>query len=125
MRSRLSLWWEAQTSDPERSDDDLVGSTRQVTKAIVQTVNNRANRRPELAIGEPFESARRQRAFDRETVETYRDNIAPELTALRSEYVARGLWTATMDQLATEPRDVSDLRELVIELETLATQLEA
>ena len=125
MRSRLSLWWEARTSDPELSDDALVGSTRQVTKAIVQTVNNRANRRPELAIGEPFDTARRQQAFDRETVETYRDNIAPELTSLRSEYVARGLWTTTMDHLATEPQDVGDLRELVIELESLATHLEA
>lgn len=117
MRSRVALWWEGKRTEPQRSDEELAHATRQVTKAIVQTVNNRTNRRPDLSVSDVLESARRQRSFDRETIETYRENIGPELRRVRSEYVARGDWTPELDRLVQEPRHVGDLRELVIALE--------
>ena len=123
MRSRIALWWEGKRTETERSDAELARATRQVTKAIVQTVANRSNRRPELSVSEPLESARRQRAFDRETVETYRENIAAELQSFRSDYVARGEWTPELDELAQDPENVADLRALVIALEELAADL--
>lgn len=123
MRSRIALWWEGKRTESGRSDDELARATRQVSKAIIQTVANRSNRRPELSVRDPLESARRQRSFDRETVETYLENIRPELQSFRSDYVARGRWTPELDRLAQEPETVADLRALVIALEELAADL--
>jgi hypothetical protein len=123
MWSRLEWWWAARTTEPERSADELERSTREVTKAIVQTLANRAFRRPELDSGDPLASAERQRAFDRETVAGYRETIAPELQSIRREYVARGQWTRELERLADHPQRPADLRDLVIALERLADEV--
>lgn len=125
MWSRVRLWWAARATDPELSDDELETSTRRLAKAITQTLDNRSFSRPSLAADAPRESAVEQRAFDRETVEKYRESIAPEFDSIREEYVARGMWTADLDELVQDPAGTADLRRLVIRLDDLASDLDA
>lgn len=94
-------------------------ATREVNKAIVQTIANREFRRPELDSSDPLGSAERQRAFDRETVARYRENIAHELEPIRREHIARGRWTSELERLADRPERPADLRGLVVALEQL------
>ena len=102
----------------------LFRSTEGVTKAIVQTTVNRSMGRPSLSSSDSLESAIEQREYDRETLERYRDRIAPEVGELRREYVARGRWSPALDALYRDPDGLDDLRALAIALARRAERLE-
>lgn len=123
--ARVQLWWAARTTTPDRSDDDLADASRQITKALAQTLENRDYRRPSLTAANPRESAEAQRTFDNETIDQYHERIAPELAPLREEFIARGEWTPALDAVTTDPQSIGDLRELIIRLETITTGLAA
>lgn len=116
MLDALRLWWEARGLDREVSDEELAESTRSVVIAIVQTLSNRAFRRPELSSSEPLKTARTQRDFDEETVDNYRENIRPQLDPVRREWLVRGQWSPSLERLAVDPAGLEDLRTLAIEL---------
>lgn len=125
MMESIRLWWEGWRLEAEQSYPALEESTRSVAVAVVQTLSNRAFRRPELSSSDPLESALEQRRFDEETLRTYRDNILPEIEEIREEYLARGEWSQSLEQLAMGPTSLDDLRDLAIALERLRTDLEA
>lgn len=125
MWSRARLAWAAWTTDPSVSDEELAESSRQVTKALAQTLDNRSFRRPALTAAEPGDTAAEQQAFDQETIEQYHDRIAPELEPVRTEFIARGHWTVAIDELAVDPASVTDLRDLIVRLEDLTARLDA
>lgn len=123
MWRRLQWWWTARRTEPALEDAELRRSTREATKAIVQTLRNRSFRRPELATDEPLDSARRQRQFDRETLDGYREHLVPALDPLRAEYLARGSWTRDLEARYADPGHLDDVRDTVIDLERLAAAL--
>jgi hypothetical protein len=104
---------------PELVDEELVHATRQVVKAIAQTLDNRAYRRPAISGSEPRQSALAQREYDEETVRKYEENIQPEVVTLREEYLARGEWRMGLEDRYSEPASVATLQDLVIELDAL------
>lgn len=120
MLERAQLWWASVRRTPELSDEELRHETRQVVKAIAQTLDNRAYRRPAISGSEPRQSALTQREYDQETVAKYHANIQPEVVAIRDEYLARGEWRMGLEDRYEDPRDVAALRDLVIELDALA-----
>lgn len=124
LRARARLLWLGWTTSPSLSDGDLAAATRQVTKAVAQTINNRAFRRPALGAANPRQTAVEQREFDHETLDQYHERIAAELDPVRDEFIARGQWTPELDELATNPTTVADLRDLVIHLHDLASSLD-
>lgn len=119
MLEAIQLWLERWRLDDARSADELDKAARGVSVAIIQTLSNRAFRRPELDAGHPLESAREQRRFDEETVRNYLNHIRPELEPVRTGFLARGQWSPSQERLAFEPTGVDDLRALAIELERL------
>lgn len=123
MLARAQLWWAAVRQTPELSDAELVHETRQVVKALAQTLDNRAYRRPAISGSEPRQSALAQREYDQATVEKYQANIQPEVAGLRDEYLARGAWRIGLEDRYAEPASVATLRDLVIELDALADAL--
>lgn len=125
MLEALRLWWEGHGYDRELTDAELAESTRSVVVAIVQTLSNREFRRPELESSEPLGSAGAQRAFDAETVDRYRQNIQPEVEPIRREWLGRGRWSPSLEQLAADPNGPEDLRLLAIELGRLRRELVA
>lgn len=125
MIESIRLWWRGWRLSSEQSDPALNESTRSVTVAVVQTLSNRAFRRPELSSSDPLESALEQRQFDEETIRTYHNNIRPEIAEIREEYLARGEWSPSIERLVTDPRGLDDLRDLAIGLERLRAGLDA
>lgn len=125
MLARAQLRWESLRSDPAQSDSDLVEATRDVEKAIVQTLHNRAFRRPELSAAKPRETALEQREYDQETLAKYHEHIQPEVAGLRDEYVARGTWSVALEETVAAPPSMGALRNLVIDLDELATSIDA
>lgn len=124
MLARAQLWWESLRRDPDLAASDLIQETRAVEKAIIQTLHNRAFRRPELSAADPRASAVTQRDYDQETLAKYHENIQPKATDVRDEYVARSEWSLSLEQQVTAPSNVTTLRNLVIELDDLATSLQ-
>lgn len=123
MLEAIRLWFERWRLEDARPEEELDEATRAVSVAIIQTLSNRAYRRPELDAGNPLESARDQRRFDEETVRTYLNNIRPELEPVRTGFLARGQWSQSQERLAFKPTGVDDLRSLAIELERLRADL--
>lgn len=125
MLERARFRWAAWRTDPEQSDAELATATGEVVTAVVQTAVNRSMGRPSLSSSSPLESALEQRAYDRETLERYRERIAPEIDALRREYVARGRWSPALDARYREPEGLDDLRAVAVALARRAEELDA
>lgn len=119
MLETLQLWWEARRLDRKLTDQELDESTRSVVVALIQTLSNRAFRRPELSSSQPLESAKKQRDFDAETLDAYRGNILPELEPVRAGWLVRGKWSPSLEGMTYEPEGIDDLRLLAMSLARL------
>lgn len=116
----LRLQWQSIRTDASLSEEELEEKTRGLAKAIIQTIQNRELNRPELASAAPGESAVAQRDYDRDTVRRFRENIAPQLDDVRTEWIARGDWPPDLETRSSDPASLADLRGLAIGLWELA-----